>query len=88
MSPQTFRMLNVSSKFAICGLPVRVDTYRSCSFGCSYCFANCRKIMAFDKSLRIGSMRGLEREYARAMGGGRPCSTCSYGAASRGTAAA
>lgn len=67
---KTFRMLNVSSKFAICGLPVRVDTYRSCSFGCSYCFANCRKIMEFDKSLRIGSMRGLEREYARAMGGG------------------
>ena len=24
--PKTFRMLNVSSKFAICGLPVRVDT--------------------------------------------------------------
>ena len=68
--PKTFRMLNVSSKFAICGLPVRVDTYRSCSFGCTYCFANCRKIMEFDKELRIGSLMGMEREYARAMSGG------------------
>ena len=70
MTPQTFRMLNVSSKFAICGLPVRVDTYRSCSFGCTYCFANSRKIMEFDKSLRIGSLMGMEREYAMAMSGG------------------
>lgn len=68
--PETFRMLNVSSKFAICGLPVRVDTYRSCSFGCEYCFANSRKIMEFDKRLRIGSLMGMEREYARAMNGG------------------
>lgn len=68
--PKTFRMLNVSSKFAICGLPVRVDTYRSCSFGCEYCFANSRKIMEFDKGLRIGSLVGMEREYARAMSGG------------------
>lgn len=68
--PSTFRMLNVSSKFAICGLPVRVDSYRSCSFGCVYCFSNCRKIMEFDKTLRIGSMSGLRREYARALGGG------------------
>ena len=63
-------MLNVSSKFAICGLPVRVDTYRSCSFGCIYCFANSRKIMEFDKGLRVGSLMGMEREYARAMNGG------------------
>lgn len=37
-----FNPLNVSSKFAICGLPLRVDTYRTCSFGCKYCFANYR----------------------------------------------
>ena len=35
-----FQPLNVSSKFAICGLPIRVDTYKNCSFGCSYYFAN------------------------------------------------
>ena len=31
-----FEALNVSSKFAICGLPNRVDTYKTCSFGCKY----------------------------------------------------
>lgn len=25
---KTFNPLNVSSKFAICGLPIRVDTYK------------------------------------------------------------
>lgn len=64
-----FRMLNVSSKFAICGLPVRVDTYRSCSFGCTYCFANSRKIMEFDKGLRVGDLQGMERDWAKAMSG-------------------
>lgn len=44
-----FDGLAVSSKFAICGLPIRLDSYRTCSFGCRYCFANGRKIMEFDK---------------------------------------
>ena len=67
---EKFRMLNVSSKFELCGLPVRVDSYRSCSFGCAYCFANNRKIMEFDKQLRIGNVRGMKREWDRAMAGG------------------
>ena len=40
-----FNGLNVSSKFAICGLPIRIDSYKTCSFGCKYCFAENRKIM-------------------------------------------
>lgn len=32
--------LNASSKFAICGLPLRGDSYNKCTFGCIYCFAN------------------------------------------------
>lgn len=28
---KTFNPLNVSSKFAICGLPIRVDTYKNFS---------------------------------------------------------
>jgi len=48
--------LNVSSKFAICGLPIRLDSYKNCSFGCTYCFANNRKIMEFDKELQIGNV--------------------------------
>lgn len=56
-----FNPLNVSSKFAICGLPIRVDTYKNCSFNCSYCFANYRKIMEFDKTLQIGNIKQIER---------------------------
>ena len=28
-TPKTFQPLAVSSKFAICGLPIRVDTYKN-----------------------------------------------------------
>lgn len=60
-----FEPLNVSSKFAICGLPIRVDTYKTCSFGCEYCFANCRKIMEFEKELKIGNLSSVERRLDR-----------------------
>lgn len=40
-----FETPKVSSKIGICGLPLRVDTYSFCSFGCTYCFSNNREIM-------------------------------------------
>lgn len=64
---KTFDALNVSSKFAICGLPIRVDTYKTCSFGCTYCFANNRKIMEFEKTLRIGDMKKVRRTLDRVL---------------------
>lgn len=60
-----FNALNVSSKFAICGIPIRVDTYKTCSFGCRYCFSNNRKIMEFEKNLQIGNMDQLENTLKR-----------------------
>ena len=57
-----FNPLNVSSKFAICGLPIRVDSYKTCSFGCVYCFANNRKIMEFEKQLQIGDYESVEKK--------------------------
>lgn len=56
-----FNILNVSSKFAICGLPIRADTYKNCSFQCAYCFSNCRKIMEFEKELQVGNIAQLEK---------------------------
>ena len=61
MEYEKFEALNVSSKFAICWLPIRVDTYKTCSFGCKYCFANCRKIMEFKKYLQVWDMDKVER---------------------------
>lgn len=62
---KTFEALNVSSKYAICGLPIRVDTYKTCSFGCKYCFANCRKIMEFEKTLAVANLPSVERRLKR-----------------------
>lgn len=42
---ERFDTPKVSSKIGICGLPIRADTYSGCSFGCTYCFSNNRKIM-------------------------------------------
>lgn len=57
-----FNMLNPSSKFAICGLPLRVDSYKGvCGFNCAYCFSNNRKIMEFEKNLSIGNISALEK---------------------------
>lgn len=61
----TFEGLNVSSKFAICGLPLRVDSYKTCSFGCRYCFANGRKIMEFEKNLMVANIGSIERRLKR-----------------------
>lgn len=52
MEFKKFTPINVSSKFAICGIPLRVDTYKTCSFGCKYCFSNNRKVMEFEKHYR------------------------------------
>ena len=57
-----FAPLSVSSKFAICGLPLRMDTYRYCTFGCLYCFANNREIMKFDKRLQTADVGWLENK--------------------------
>lgn len=56
---EKFKALNVSSKFAICGLPLRVDSYKTCSFNCVYCFANHRKIMEFKKELQVADIKSV-----------------------------
>lgn len=60
-----FNALNVSSKFAICGLPIRVDTYKNCGFGCEYCFSNNRKICGFSKELQIADVAQVEKRLHR-----------------------
>ena len=62
MEYKKFNALNVSSKFAICGLPIRVDTYKTCSFECKYCFSNNRKVMEFEKNLQVGNIKSIEKK--------------------------
>lgn len=62
---EKFEGLNVSSKFGICGLPIRIDSYRTCSFGCKYCFSNGRKVMEFDKTQAVADINSIERRLDR-----------------------
>jgi len=62
MEYKKFIPINVSSKFAICGIPLRVDTYKTCSFNCIYCFSNNRKIMEFEKNLQVANLNWLEKK--------------------------
>ncbi len=60
---KTFNPLNVSSKIGVCGLPLRVDSYKTCSFGCKYCFSNNRVIRkTVDKDLQVANVKQLERK--------------------------
>ena len=62
MEYKKFNGLSVSSKFAICGVPLRLDTYKTCSFGCKYCFSNCRVIMEFEKNLQVANLSALDKK--------------------------
>ena len=66
-----FEALNVSSKFAICGLPIRVDTYKTCSFQCQYCFSNSRKICEFEKELQVGDVPSIAKRLNRIFNEGK-----------------
>lgn len=44
-----FDGISVSSKIGICGLPVRVDSYQTCTFGCKYCFSENRRKKGWEK---------------------------------------
>lgn len=55
-----FNPIRASSKFSICGLPLTGDTYRTCSFGCEYCFSNGRKININHKSSKVIDDPNLE----------------------------
>lgn len=57
-----FIPLTVSSKFAICGLPLRLDTYKTCGFGCKYCFAESRTIMTHNKTLQVANLKWLNKK--------------------------
>lgn len=72
---QKFEGLNISSKFAICGLPIRLDSYKTCTFGCRYCFANARKIMAFGKDLQIADVDSIRKRLDRIANRGGQCNS-------------
>lgn len=63
-----FNPISVNSKLAICGVPIRVDTYKTCDFSCTYCFSNNRNIGGTKNTLenfQIGNIELLEKTLKR-----------------------
>jgi DNA repair photolyase len=63
---------SITSQFAFCGLPLRLDTYRGCGFRCSYCFARNRGGNTPDDSIRAANPAQVERILHRAIDHGAP----------------
>jgi DNA repair photolyase len=57
------RPLTVTSQFSFCSLPLRLDSYRGCSFGCGYCFAIQRGGNVPDKNIVPADPEALERAF-------------------------
>jgi DNA repair photolyase len=50
--------LGLTSQYLYCGLPLRLDAYSKCSFGCLYCFAKAR-----GGNFSPGILRSLDTEW-------------------------
>ena len=54
----------VTQQFRHCGNPFRIDTYRGCNFGCTYCFAYNRASLEIKN--QVANMKHIERLFERA----------------------
>lgn len=61
--------LAVSSQFFFCSLPLRLDTYNGCSFGCQYCFAKNRGGYSLRKKLKFADVAAIGRRFERVRSG-------------------
>jgi DNA repair photolyase len=63
---------SITSQFAFCGLPLRLDTYRGCGFSCSYCFARNRGGNLPDQGIRPANIETIRRVFSRSLQDGGP----------------
>lgn len=57
----------LTSQFCFCALPLRLDTYRGCSFRCTYCFARYRGGNSPDSAVYAADPRSIENIFCRAL---------------------
>ena len=57
--------LGFTSQFYFCSLPLRLDPYSQCSFGCRYCFAAERGGARRGRGLQVLDVDALERQFNR-----------------------
>jgi DNA repair photolyase len=65
----------LTSQFCFCALPLRLDTYRGCSFRCTYCFARYRGGNSPDSTVYAADPRSVETTFRRALTQGKTKST-------------
>jgi len=58
--------LTVTSQFSFCGVPFRLDSYKGCSFDCSYCYARRRPADAEPRRVIPAEPDLLERAFRHA----------------------
>ena len=59
--------LTLTSQFAFCGLPLRLDTYAGCAFQCKFCFARYRGGATAGETIRPADPASLRRTFGRAL---------------------
>lgn len=71
--------IQLTSQFRFCGNCFRVDTYRGCSHGCKYCFANNRMAKGFGgvNNMQLGDHKVIENLFKAAFESKRPATDLS-----------
>ena len=70
------------SQIILCNLPVRFDTYRGCSHGCRYCFAQKKNdISHIERDESVDGLRSLSRASAATKRSGATGTSLSTGVA-------
>ena len=61
--------LALTSQLPFCSVPLRLDTYNSCQFSCSYCFAKARGGAPISGATSEASHSALRQRLSRASEG-------------------
>ncbi len=59
--------IGLSSLFPICGLPIRLDSYKGCVFNCAYCFARARERSIHDTKVKPADPNYLNKLFKRSI---------------------
>ena len=59
--------IGMTQQFRFCGNPFRIDMYKSCDFGCKYCFANSSQAKGHNDGFAVAKFKHLESLFKKAL---------------------